>query len=210
MKVEKLLGYAFTDPGLMQAALDIRSPKGQRLEWLGDRVLGLCLSLLLVEQHSGRSEAELSRALSRLVNNERLYGFGLLLDLPEMHLPRRARRMLSDMIEALYGAVALDGGMTAALKCARHMYGHLLVDPDASIWQRDPKTLLKEVCERQGVLEPEYATHQDGDVFAVTCVALGENATGRARTKQEAAMGAALEIISTLGLDERDRSGSAL
>lgn len=210
MKAEELLGHTFADTELLRAALDFQSEKGQQLEWLGDRVIGLCLSLLLVEHHPSRSEAELSRALSRLVNNERLHGFGTLLDQSDLFLPRRARRVLADVIEALYGAVMLDGGMVAALKCARHMYGDLIVDPHASIWQRDPKTLLKETCEQKNVTGPNYAMQQVDGGFVVTCTALGKNATNRARTKHEAEMGAALEIINVLGLAEGERSASIL
>ena len=125
-RLERRLGYRFRDRELLKCALTHRSVSGrnnERLEFLGDAVLGMVIADFLFRQHAGLAEGDLSRLRASLVNRDALAALAQSLDLgTAMRLGPgelksggfRRRSVLSDALEAIIGAVYLDGGFAAA------------------------------------------------------------------------------------------------
>ena len=204
------LPHRFADEGLLRDALDVGSGAHRRLEWLGDRVLGCSVARMLYENHPQRDEGELTRAMGNLVNNRRLAAIGLGLSLPGSHVMETGGMQAANTVEALIGAVLLDGGMDAALECVRQIYGNLLTDPSQEIWDKDPKTILKEYCEAIRENLPEYL-HSGPDEqggYNATCKAVGVAEVGYGRTKAIAEALAASAVIALLGLETESEVGS--
>lgn len=202
MTPQQLLDHQFADEQLLETALDITAAHGQRLEWLGDRVLNQCVAVLLFQRFPDLSVEQLSRAMGRLVRNERLQDFGEQLELPALQLPRSAKKARSDVIEALLGAVLIDGGMTAAMHSVEYLFRAQLAEADLTLWERDPKSLLKEYCEHQQQPLPQYTADHKITGFEVTCTALDAQGSGTGNTKMEGEQAAASVIIAALGIDD--------
>lgn len=201
MTPAELLNYQFSDQQLLAAAVDLNSEAGQRLEWLGDRVLSCCIAQLLYEQHPHRSEGELSRAIVRLVTNNFLIQFGEQLDLPALDSSRVAKKARADVIESLLGAVFLDGGFVAALNCVKQLFRDTLSNPAEALWERDAKSLLKEYCDQQQLETPQYFGEQLADHYEATCMALEHQASATADTKAHAENQAAAKLINLLEIN---------
>ena len=200
------ISHEFSDPALLASATDRTDDEFQRLEWLGDSVLGCCVTMLLYRNHPQRSEADLSRIRARLVSNKQLCKVGLALRLPDRGASSGSASQLADMVESILGAIMLDGGMAAALQCVEDLYGDDLLNPPADLWSRDAKSQLKEYCERRQLSSPNY-THTTIDVssdFVATCVALGTSSTGSGSSKLEAEIQAANKILTELGITATD------
>jgi ribonuclease III len=158
--LEESIGYKFTKRDhLVQALTHVsaisdemrRDGSYQRLEFLGDRVLGLCIADLLFRTFPQSEEGELSRRLSERVRKESCLsvalqwnlGAYLQLGLGESQSGgRRNRAILADSCEAVIGAVFTDGGYSAALNVVERAFGAHLYAPDAPA--RDAKTALQE------------------------------------------------------------------
>ncbi len=155
---DPLLGYAFANPQLEQLALthpSCESPAGdnQRLEFLGDAVLGLIVSELLYARLPGAAEGTLAASRAALVKGDTLaavaanIGLGHRLSVGEshrQHLPEPSKAMLEDAFEALVGAIYLDGGLDAA---RAFVTGALQAPLEAVIAeppQSNPKSRLQE------------------------------------------------------------------
>jgi len=204
------LGHRFTDSELLRRALTHRSvgaSHNERLEYLGDSVVNCAVALELYHRFPALSEGELSRLRANLVNQQSLaaiaqrFSFGEQLRLGEGELKSGGARrpsMLADAVEAVIGAVVLDGGFDAARTVVRVLFGGALdaIDPAAS--GKDPKTLLQEYLQGRRHALPQYSVvatrgeaHQQ--LFEVECAipelgirSLGEGASRRS-AEQEAA-----------------------
>jgi ribonuclease-3 len=215
---ERRLGYAFRDRDLLRLALTHRSfanekglgDQNERLEFLGDAVLDLVAASMLFDAHPGFPEGELSRRKSGLVSEPSLaslaeeVGLGELLRLgvgEERSGGRRKPSLLSDALEAVFGAVYLDGGLVAA----RSVIEPLLQRGMESIddWdRRDPKTRLQELLQSQGISVPRYRLIAErgpdhAKTFTVECRIDGRIAgVGRGASKKAAEQEAAREALA--------------
>ena len=169
-ELQERLGHTFSDPDLLLRALThVSAPQGaeasyQRLEFLGDRVLGLAIADMLYEAYPAAPEGELSRRLAELVRRETCaevalawdLGAHVRLGLGEVHSGgRRNQAILADVCEAVIGAVFLDGGYLAARALVERAFGALLSAPRRPL--RDPKSALQEWAQGQGWPTPTYA-----------------------------------------------------
>jgi ribonuclease-3 len=167
------LGHEFANPALLQDALTHPSLAGfrqrkkgampyERLEFLGDRVLGLVIAGWLYEKYPAASEGELAKRHAALVNREALRLVANEVGLVNyLHLARgedasAARKnlaTLSDALEAVIGALYLDGGLQAAENFIHRFWQK---DIGVSEAPADPKTLLQEWAQGQGLPLPQY------------------------------------------------------
>jgi ribonuclease-3 len=163
------LGYAFRDPALLRQALTHRSygtPNYERLEFVGDAVLDCVVALALFERFPGTPEGDLSRARAHLVNQETLAQVARRLDLgAALRLGEGELRsggadrasILADALEAVFGAVFLDGGFDAARTVVDAVFADVLREVDPATLGKDPKTRLQEWLQAKRVAVPEYA-----------------------------------------------------
>jgi ribonuclease-3 len=165
----KKLDYRFQKPELLDEALThVSAPKSggksyQRLEFLGDRVLGLAIAELLYTTFPRAPEGELSRRLAELVRRETCAEIAIAWDLGpylkigagEAHAgERRNPTILADVCEAIIGAVFLDGGYEAAKGLVERAFKSLLEAPRRAL--RDPKSALQEWAQGRGLPPPIY------------------------------------------------------
>lgn len=175
--LEGRLGHAFTDGGLLSLALTHVSAPGaaqgtsyQRLEFLGDRVLGLAIADLLYRAYPGADEGELSRRLAELVRKESCAEVAAAWDLgPHLRLGsgeahsggRRNQAILADACEGVIGAVFLDGGYEAARALVERAFADQVSVPRRPL--RDAKTALQEWAQGRGLPPPSYTVvEQEG------------------------------------------------
>jgi ribonuclease-3 len=208
--LQRRLGYRFVETGLLSRALTHRSfgaDHNERLEFLGDAVLNAAVSSLLYERFSGSDEGDLTRVRAHLVREDSLHRVALMLDLPEvMRLSEGETRgggaqrasILADAVEAIIGAVHLDGGYGAALELVRSLFGEVIHATEADSWTKDAKTELQEWLQARRMPVPAYrilATRGEkhAQTFDVECavptLGLAERGEGRSRrlAEQEAA-----------------------
>jgi ribonuclease III len=165
--LEVRLGYAFADRALLDEALTHVSRTGggptyQRLEFLGDRVLGLAVADLLMRSFPEASEGDLSRRLAELVRRETCAAVAAEWELgPLLRLGggakgamRRNPSILGDACEAVIGAVFVDGGFDAATRLVERVFGTRLAA--LADLPANPKTQLQEWAAGQGLAPPTY------------------------------------------------------
>ncbi len=206
------LGHAFAEPELLREALTHASvgqaaPDYQRLEFLGDRVLGLVIADLLLRSHPDEAEGALSRRHTALVRAETLaetaedIGLGDYLILApgeESAGVQQNRALLADVCEAVIGAIYLDGGLAAAADFIAARWGHRL---GAAVPPRDAKTALQEWAQGRGRPLPQYRTlgHSGPDhdpVFTVEVRVDGlPPATAEGASKRAAGQAAAAKLL---------------
>ena len=163
------LGYVFKQSPLLQRALTHRSyaPEHyERLEFLGDSVLGCVIAKYLYDNYPQLSEGELSRLRSNLVREDTLAALAQQLDLGsylrlgEGELKSggfRRPSILADALEALFGAVLLDGGFAAAEKVVQGLFVPYLAKVDIQTLGKDAKTLLQEYLQGKHIPLPNYS-----------------------------------------------------
>jgi ribonuclease III len=163
------LGHRFRDGRLLAQALTHRShstPHNERLEFLGDGVLNCIVAAELYARFGSLREGELSRLRASLVREQRLHelaaglGLGDYLRLGEGELKSggfRRPSILADALEALIGAVYLDGGFEAARAVVVGLYRPLLDTLDAKGAEKDPKTQLQEWLQSRKYALPQYS-----------------------------------------------------
>lgn len=162
------LGHVFAEPQLLRRALTHRSyaaEHNERLEFLGDSVLGCVIAKYLYENYPQLSEGELSRLRSNLVKEETLAALAQQLDLGGcLQLGEGERKsggfrrpsILADAMEALFGAVLLDGGFHAAEKVILGLFVPYLARVDVLTLGKDAKTLLQEYLQARRIPLPGY------------------------------------------------------
>jgi ribonuclease III len=204
------LGHEFQQPALLRQALTHRSygsPHNERLEFLGDSVLNCVIARHLFHAFPGLPEGDLSRLRAHLVNQQTLAAVGRALGVGEAVLlgegelrsgGRERPSILANAVEAVLGAVFLDGGFSAAEAAIRRLYAPILEDLDPATLGKDPKTRLQELLQARRIALPRYtvvATRGEAheQQFRVECqipelevCTLGEGASRRA-AEQEAA-----------------------
>ena len=223
--LEKKLGYAFRDPALLQAALYHSSyanehrgahiASNERLEFLGDAVLGFVTAEHLYKKHPDLPEGDLTRIRAALVCEESLHEVAQTLSLGD-HLclgkgeeqggGRRRPSILADATESVFAAVYLDGGIEAA----RELIHRVLLDKEREELveerRRDYKTELQELVQRrpEQVLRYEMTGTSGPDhdrVFSFRVLLNGQVAgTGAGRSKKEAEQAAARCALEHMAL----------
>lgn len=209
-KLQKLLGYEFSDPALLQRALTHRSYSThhyERLEFLGDSALGCIIARHLFSTYPNLSEGDLSRVRSNLVKEETLMRLAQQMDLGsylylgegELKSGGHSRpSILADAMESLIGAVMLDGGFAAAERFVLGRYLPYLQQVDLLTLGKDPKTLLQEHLQARRIPLPIYtvsdvkgeahaqAFHVECSIPSLKIVAQGEGSSRRNAEQQAA------------------------
>ena len=205
--LEKALGHTFKDKKLLNQALTHPSLEGeanyQRLEFLGDRVIGLVAADILFSSFSDEREGKLSRRYSALVRRETLAEIAEEIDLGS-HINmtettakaggRSNASILSDVLEALVGAVYLEAGLSNAAKFLMPFWGKYLDHLDAP---KDPKSALQEWAQGRRKPLPEYKVEgsegpDHSPLFTVSVSVDGAGSmTATGASKQEAGTKAA-------------------
>jgi ribonuclease III len=211
------LSYEPRDAVLFSAALTHRSVSGannERLEFLGDAVLNLLIAEHLYHAFPSASEGDLSRLRSRLVSGESLAQVAASLELGEaLHLGSgelktggfRRKSILADALEALCGAIFLDGGLSAARCVVAMLFAARIAALPAPATLKDAKTRLQEYLQSQGLALPSYVVERiDGEpharTFWVRCEvsALARRAQGSGATRRSAEQEAAERVLGEL------------
>ena len=222
------LGYRFENPALLDEALThVSAPKAdgqsyQRLEFLGDRVLGLAIADLLYRTFPGAPEGELSRRLAELVRRESCaeiaitwdVGTYLKLGAGEAHAgERRNQTILADVCEAIIGAAFMDGGYDAARNLVERAFQPLLEAPRRPL--RDPKSALQEWAQGRGLPPPTYSiVEQTGPDHApkfrvMVKVKGAETEFGLGTSKRIAEQAAARSLLLREGVWTEEEHGTA-
>lgn len=166
-RLQDRLGHRFSDTGLLRAAMTHASTglagNYERLEFLGDRVLGLVMAEILFEMFPQEAEGDLAKRHAALVQGLMLAEIARTIDLGDALLVSEAERdaggvdndnMLADGFEALIGALYLDGGLSACQTMIRTLWGDrvkIMKEPP-----QDPKTALQEWAQGRGLPLPLY------------------------------------------------------
>ena len=222
------LGYHFENPALLDEALThVSAPKAdgqsyQRLEFLGDRVLGLAIADLLYRTFPGAPEGELSRRLAELVRRESCAEIAIAWDIgPYLKLgageahagERRNQTILADVCEAIIGAAFLDGGYEAARGVVERAFQPLLEAPRRPL--RDPKSALQEWAQGRGLPPPSYTiVEQTGPDHApkfrvMVKVKGAETEFGLGTSKRIAEQAAARSLLLREGVWTEEEHGTA-
>ncbi|MCU0887529.1 MAG: ribonuclease III [Rubritepida sp.] len=215
--LEERLGHRFRDRTLLEHALTHRSrageapgaPSNERLEFLGDRVLGLCIAEWLMQQHPGEREGDLGKRISVLVARDTLAAIAARLGVAQALIiaasPRHAAlrdnpTVLSDALEALLAAMFLEAGLDPVRALVRREW------PAAAAQRppRSPKTRLQEWTLKRGLGLPEYRTESIGGAgedaqFRAHVRAAGREAAGEGQNKRAAEQSAAEAWLAGLG-----------
>ena len=167
--LEAAVGHVFADDALLELALTHishshgRGTSYQRLEFLGDRVLGLAVAAMLYRAFPKEEEGHLSRRLAELVRKEscaevaRAWGAGPFIRLGDSERQSGGAErpaILGDICEAIIGAVYLDAGYEAAARVVEHAWEPRMRAPRRPL--RDPKTALQEWAQARGLPTPTY------------------------------------------------------
>ncbi|HUX89501.1 MAG TPA: ribonuclease III [Gallionellaceae bacterium] len=180
------IGHVFAQPQLLQRALTHRSHSAahnERLEFLGDSVVNCVVAKYLHDTYPDLPEGDLSRLRSNLVNQQTLFTLAQQLHLGELLLLGEGERksagsqrpsILADALEALVGALFLDGGFVVAEKAVLGLYIPFIRQADVLTLGKDAKTLLQEYLQSRKLALPKYtviATQGEAhaQVFQVEC-----------------------------------------
>jgi len=221
--LQEKLHYVFRNPDLLSTALTHRSyanenpqagvSDNERLEFLGDAVLGLCISDLLMKKHPDFDEGTLSKIRSLLVNEQPLadlaaeleLGNCLLLGRGEDHSGGRAKEsLLANALEAVIAAIYLDSGFSKTKTILKRLMNPLLNDEALTAQCFDYKTALQELCQKKYKSAPLYTlldeSGPDHDKTFEVEVTLGDDTrqTGRGKSKKDAQKQAAQKAWESL------------
>jgi ribonuclease-3 len=218
--VEHRIGHRFTRKELLREALTHSSATGpgrrvrrsnERLEFLGDRVLGLVVAELLFTLFPDEGEGALSQRHAGLVRRETLAEIGAALGIGEWLILARSEEegggrsnpaILADALEAVIGAIYVDGGLSAAATFIHANWERRVSDMAGP--PRDPKTALQEWTQSRGLGLPEYRiTATSGPAHAPTfevavSLADGGSATATGSSKRAAEQAAAEQLLARL------------
>jgi ribonuclease-3 len=211
------LQHRFADPSLLVRALTHRSfsaDHNERLEFLGDSVLGLSVAHMLYQALGTGAEGDLSRLRAQLVRQDSLHRLALDLGLPallrlgegEMRSGGERRpSILADALEAIIGALYLDGGHAVADALVRRLFEQVEISPAMSAAAKDAKTALQEWLQGRKMALPAYevlrvlgAAHRQ--TFEVRCQVAekGLEAVGQGASRRAAEQAAATAMLQLL------------
>ena len=212
-ELQRRLQHNFSNTALLGQALTHRSfssDHNERLEFLGDSVLSLAVSDLLYQRLSKLPEGDLSRVRANLVRQETLHQLSVDLGLPELSRlgegemrsgGQKRPSILADVLEAVIGAVYLDGGFTVAQGLVQRLFNAVEINPSMDAIGKDAKTDLQEWLQGRKMKVPLYrvvgtqgAAHRQ--IFDVECevieLNLAERGIGGSRRAGEQAAAAAM------------------
>lgn len=219
--LQRRLQHEFSNPALLTRALTHRSFSAdhyERLEFLGDSVLGLVISDLLYTRLGKLPEGDLSRVRANLVKQETLHQLAVSIGIPEvMRLGEGEMRsggqkrasILADALEAIIGAIYLDGGFAKAQAFVLRLFSAVEINPQMEAIGKDPKTELQEWLQGRKMKLPLYkvvatlgAAHKQS--FDVECeiveLRLAERGIGGSRRAgEQAAAAAMLQTLKSKG-----------
>jgi len=220
--LQKRLGHRFSDAALLLRALTHRSfgaDHNERLEFLGDAVLNLAVSSLLFHHFQGSDEGDLTRVRAHLVREDSLHRVALQWDLPQLlRLSDGEARgggaqrpsMLADAVEALIGAVYIDGGFEPAAALVNTLFGEVIAATEAESWSKDAKTELQEWLQARRFAVPSYSIvatrgQAHAQTFEVACAvpALGLSERGEGRSRRIAEQDAARRLLAALKVNDQ-------
>ena len=220
LSLQKRLQHEFSDSKLLVQALTHRSfsaDHNERIEFLGDSVLNLAVAGLLYEQLSNLPEGDLSRVRANLVKQDTLHQLAVVLGLPALLRlgegeaksgGQKRPSILADALEAVIGAVYLDGGFQKADQLVRRLFEDVAINPQMPAIGKDPKTELQEWLQGRKMNLPIYrvvgtmgAAHKQ--TFDVECeiseYGRAERGIGGSRRAgEQAAAAAMLMFVKTL------------
>lgn len=216
--LERLLDYTFADQVLLEQALTHRSAgsrNNERLEFLGDAILGSVVAAELYRRYPGAKEGELSRLRANLVRRESLAEIAQQLDLGQ-HLTlgagerksggHRRDSILSDTVEALLGAIFLESGFAVCQRCILRLFSARLDALSDVASLKDAKTRLQEYLQSHHLPLPEYTVQEvsgeaHAQFFKVECsvdgVALSAG-KGQGSSRRQAEQNAAADLLARL------------
>ena len=213
--LEETIKYEFKNRGLLDEAIthcsflnerrDKRQSENEKLEYLGDAVLNTIISILLYKKYTDKNEGFLSNARSCLVRRETLTDIAKKIKLDEHMsygngkscLPKDSK-VLSNMLEALIGAVYLDGGIRSVSRIIRTLF--LPYFDEEKLREKSPKNMLQEFSQKEWGILPRYRlTRKAKDVFSVY-VYVGKDlkAKGTGKSKRTAEQHAATELLKQI------------
>ena len=224
-ELQERIQYCFRDVSLLEQAVTHRSyahecltretTNNERMEFLGDAVLGLCISDMLIQSHPDFTEGQLSQARASLVNERslaflaRTIGLGDYLRLgkgEECSGGRVKPSLLADALEAVVGAIYLDGGFVRLDEWFHNFFMTLLEEHSREVHHGEFKTLLQQITQKQfqeipfylliGESGPEHCKE-----FSVSLTVGGIRTEGRGRTKKNAEQEAARKALALLEKD---------
>jgi ribonuclease-3 len=208
------------DPALLLLALTHRSfayenggiPTNERLEFLGDSILGQAVTVKLFRDNPDLDEGELAKRRASLVSSAALAEVGRSIGLGKYIRLGRGETLtggadkpsiIADTVEAIIGAVYLDAGGDAATAFVLRLVAPLLSDPERFGAAMDPKTSLQEIAARRGTPAPVYTVTESGpdhNKHFIATVSVGDlvQASGEGSSKKQAEMAAALDAWTRL------------
>ena len=212
--IEEIIGYVFKEKELLSRAIthaSIESPNYERLEFLGDRVLGLIIAEILFKKYPTEKEGELARRFSALVRGQTLSAIGKEIEIDQYILSSgkedssegtENENIIADVMEALLGAMYIDGGFTPCKNMVEKYWDErfeTMTHPP-----QDPKTELQEWAQARGKNTPTYEMiHREGPdhapTFTIRVTVEGlpsqdAQATNRRRAEKDAAR----KLLATL------------
>jgi len=227
--LENILSYKFNNTILLHKALthrsfvnenqDLNYKDNERLEFLGDAVLELCITDILVRRFPGYSEGQLSKLRASIVNEQPLARIAELFDIGKFLLlgkgeeasgGRHKHSLLSNTIEAVIAAVYLDGGFGKAYDFIENVFTSLIDEWTEDRFYRDYKTSLQELSQSLYKVIPRYTLlHEYGPdhdkIFQIKLTISDRvSATGIGRSKKEAEQNAAKKALDELSKPETD------
>ena len=215
--LSRKLGLTFSNPQLFITALTHRSVganNNERLEFLGDSILGFVIAQCLFDSFPVAAEGTLSRLRASLVNESSLaelarkHNLGDYLRLGSGELKSggfRRDSILSDALEAIIGALYKDQGIAACQEWVSRLFAEKLQDLSTDNWQKDPKTQLQELMQAKKMDLPDYTLvdmtglpHEQ--VFTVRCTVpiIEESCIGIGVSRKKAEQSAAEQMLAKL------------
>lgn len=217
-KLERLLDYTFADQVLLEQALTHRSVgsrNNERLEFLGDAILGSVVAAELYRRYPEAKEGKLSRLRANLVRRESLAEIAQQLDLGQ-HLTlgagerksggHRRDSILSDTVEALLGAIFLESGFAVCQRCILRLFSARLDALSDIASLKDAKTRLQEYLQSHHQPLPEYIVKEvsgeaHAQFFKVECIITGTGLSagkGQGSSRRQAEQNAAKDLLARL------------
>lgn len=207
------INYNFKDKNLLELALTQSGAdskhNNERLEFIGDRVLGLSVAALLYDMYPNDNEGGLARRHALLVSTETLAHVAADLEI-EKHIKHghmtggKINHILANTVEAILGAIFLDSGFESARQVIIEIWKPLAAAE--IIAPKDAKTALQELAQKSGSKTlPTYIYHEPtgalhNPIFTVTVTALGKSANGKGSSKKAASLDAAEKLLKILAI----------
>ena len=213
--LETIIRYQFSDRELLTQAIThasyvndkkmLERSDNEKLEYLGDSILNCVISILLYKKYSDRDEGFLSNARSCLVKRGMLTHVAKAIKLDEYmaygngktHLPKDSK-VLSNMLEALIGAIYLDGGFRVVSRVVKSLFFPYF--DEEKLREKNPKNILQEYSQKKFGMLPRYRLTKKGKDGFNIFVYLGKKikAKGTGKSKREAEQNAAMELLKQI------------